>query len=191
LYEYGCLAQLRGELCDLDVLTRMLKVVDKRHLLHHCFQALMDQALSDHRTKIATLLSQAYVHRCSQADINDQQVVDTLVVQGLAVSTFLAEAGWLPDAEIILTSCQDLLADSENPQQLTRALECCHRLLHVQNGYCRFEEAERTYNQAMQLVKRLQQEGITPNLSSLYSEFSTLYMLRSNYAEASFSSFLN
>lgn len=57
------------------------------------------------------------------------------------------------------------------------------RLLHVQNGYCRFEEAERTYNQAMQLVKRLQSAGATPNLSSLYSEFSTLYMLRSNYAE--------
>ena len=59
------------------------------------------------------------------------------------------------------------------------------RLLHVQNGYCKFEEAERTYNQAMQLVKRLQQAGVSPNLSSLYSEFSTLYMLRSNYAEVS------
>lgn len=59
------------------------------------------------------------------------------------------------------------------------------RLLHVQNGYCRFEEAERTYNQAMQLVKRLQVAGASPNLASLYSEFSTLYMLRSNYAEVS------
>ncbi|XP_066937070.1 amyloid protein-binding protein 2 isoform X1 [Macrobrachium rosenbergii] len=184
LYEYGCLSQLREELCDLDVLARMLKVVDKRHLLHHCFQALMDQALSDHRTKISTLLSKEYVQRCSQVDLSNQQQVDSLVVQGLSVSTFLAEAGWLPDAEIMLTSCQELLADSTDPQQMTRALECCHRLLHVQNGYCRFEEAERTYNQAMQLVKRLQQAGVTPNLSSLYSEFSTLYMLRSNYAEA-------
>lgn len=59
------------------------------------------------------------------------------------------------------------------------------RLLHVQNGYCRFEEAERTYNQAMVLVKQLQGMGASPNLASLYSEFSTLYMLRSNYAEVS------
>ena len=59
------------------------------------------------------------------------------------------------------------------------------RLLHVQNGYCRFEEAEHTYNQAMVLVKQLQGMGASPNLASLYSEFSTLYMLRSNYAEVS------
>lgn len=182
LYKCGCLLELRGELCDLDVLTRMLKVVDKRHLLHHCFQALMDQALADHSTKISTVLSQTYVQRCNQ--VSSEQQIDNLVLQGLAVSSFLAEAGWLPDAENILTACQALLADSEIPQQMTRSLECCHRLLHVQNGYCRFEEAERTYNQAMQLVKRLQSAGATPNLSSLYSEFSTLYMLRSNYAEA-------
>lgn len=184
LYKYGCLAELRGELCDLDVLTRMLKVVDKRHLLHHCFQALMDQALGDHSTKISSTLSQAYVERCKQDSTLDHQLVDNLVLQGLAVSAFLAEAGWLPDAENILTSCQALLAESTEPQQMTRALECCHRLLHVQNGYCRFEEAERTYNQAMHLVKQLQHAGVSPNLASLYSEFSTLYMLRSNYAEA-------
>lgn len=52
---------------------------------------------------------------------------DSLVLHGLAVSAFLAEAGWLPDAEIILTSCQSLLADSTDPVQKTRALECCHR----------------------------------------------------------------
>lgn len=52
---------------------------------------------------------------------------DSLVLHGLAVSAFLAEAGWLPDAEIILTSCQSLLADSTDPIQRTRALECCHR----------------------------------------------------------------
>ncbi|KAG7157760.1 Amyloid protein-binding protein 2-like [Homarus americanus] len=115
LYKYGCLAKLRGELCSLDVLTRMLKVVDKRHLLHHCFQALMDQALGGHGSKISSILSQAYVERCSQDSALDQQV------------TFLAEAGWLPDAENILTSCQTLLANSTQPQQMTRALECCHR----------------------------------------------------------------
>lgn len=35
----------------------------------------------------------------------------------------------------------------------------------------------------MVLVKQLQGMGASPNLASLYSEFSTLYMLRSNYAE--------
>ena len=52
---------------------------------------------------------------------------DSLVLHGLAISAFLAEAGWLPDAEVILTSCQNLLADSSDPLQKTRALECCHR----------------------------------------------------------------
>lgn len=183
LFKNWCLAEVRAELSDLDVITRMLKVGDKRHLLHHCFQALMDQALGDHSTKISSVISQAYVDRCNQEGLTDKQR-DSLVLHGLAVSAFLAEAGWLPDAEIILTSCQGLLADSSDPVQKTRALECCHRLLHVQNGYCRFEEAERTYNQAMVLVKQLQGMGASPNLASLYSEFSTLYMLRSNYAEA-------
>ncbi|KAK4308532.1 hypothetical protein Pmani_019770 [Petrolisthes manimaculis] len=187
LYTCGCLSELRRELCDLDVLTRMLKVGDKRHILHHCFQALMDQALGDHSTKISSVISQTYVDKCSQEESFDPQQRDVVVSQGLAVSGFLAEAGWLPDAEIILTACQSVIehGPSNHPHQLlTRALECCHRLLHVQNGYCRFEEAERTYNQAMQLVKRLQVAGASPNLASLYSEFSTLYMLRSNYAEA-------
>lgn len=38
LFKNGCLAEVRDELSDLDVITRMLKVGDKRHLLHHCFQ---------------------------------------------------------------------------------------------------------------------------------------------------------
>ncbi|MPC47850.1 Amyloid protein-binding protein 2 [Portunus trituberculatus] len=147
------------------------------------FKALMDQALGHHSTKISSVISQAYVDRCNQEALTDKQR-DSLVLHGLAISAFLAEAGWLPDAEVILTSCQNLLADSSDPLQKTRALECCHRLLHVQNGYCRFEEAEHTYNQAMVLVKQLQGMGASPNLASLYSEFSTLYMLRSNYAEA-------
>ncbi|XP_042866260.1 amyloid protein-binding protein 2-like [Penaeus japonicus] len=177
LYKCGCLLELRGELCDLDVLTRMLKVVDKRHLLHHCFQALMDQALADHSTKISTVLSQTYVQRCNQVS-SDQQQIDNLVLQGLAVSSFLAEAGWLPDAENILTACQALLADSEIPQQMTRSLECCHRLLHVQNGYCRFEEAERIPQPSYAVGEAFAVSwSDSLNFSSLGSEFS-LMMLR-------------
>ncbi|CAL4060131.1 unnamed protein product, partial [Meganyctiphanes norvegica] len=183
LYRYGWLEDLRGELSNLDVFTRMLRVVDKRNLLHHCFQALMDQALSDHSAKVSSVLAKTYQQRCESSTLTEKQV-DQLVLVGLGVSAFLAEAGWLPDAELMLTCCHQLIHNSDKKHHMTRALECCHRLLHVQNGYCRFEEAERTYNTSLQLVKQLHAAGAQPNLASLYSEFSTLYMLRSNYAEA-------
>ena len=58
-----------------------------------------------------------------------------------------------------------------------------YRLLHIQNGYCKFQEAKETFDYAMNLVQHLQQAGASPNLASLYSEFSGLHMLRSNYSE--------
>jgi hypothetical protein len=55
----------------------------------------------------------------------------------------------------------------------------------VQTVYCRFPEAEATYQSAVSLVEKLKAEGEVSNLAGLYTEFSVLYFFRSQYNEVS------
>ncbi|XP_022093232.1 amyloid protein-binding protein 2-like [Acanthaster planci] len=55
LYKQGRLCQLGMEFCELDVFAKVLRANDKRHLLHHCLQALMD-----HGVKVASVLADSY-----------------------------------------------------------------------------------------------------------------------------------
>lgn len=55
LYQQGRLCQLGSEFCELEVFAKVLRALDKRHLLHHCFQALMD-----HGVKVASVLAYSF-----------------------------------------------------------------------------------------------------------------------------------
>ncbi|KAF4529395.1 hypothetical protein B566_EDAN003486 [Ephemera danica] len=57
-------------------------------------------------------------------------------------------------------------------------------LLHVQTVYCRFPEADATFQAAVSLVDKMRALGDVPNLAGLYAEFSVLYFFRSQYNEA-------
>ncbi|KAG7218378.1 hypothetical protein INR49_008292 [Caranx melampygus] len=69
LYQQGRLCQLGGEFCELEVFAKVLRASDKRHLLHHCFQALMD-----HGVKVASVLANSFSRRCSYIAESDAHV---------------------------------------------------------------------------------------------------------------------
>ena len=60
LYSKGRLCELAGELCELQTMSKVLKVQDKRPLMHHCFQAIMD-----HGHPASATLADAYSQHCA------------------------------------------------------------------------------------------------------------------------------
>ncbi|PKU31392.1 hypothetical protein llap_18304 [Limosa lapponica baueri] len=77
LYQQGRLCQLGSEFCELEVFAKVLRALDKRHLLHHCFQALMD-----HGVKVASVLAYSFSRRCSYIAESDAAVKEKAIQIG-------------------------------------------------------------------------------------------------------------
>lgn len=58
------------------------------------------------------------------------------------------------------------------------------RLLHVQAIYCMFTPATKTFNLANDTIELLKKADELPNLAGLYTEFSLLFFIRSEYDKA-------
>lgn len=180
LYKEGRLCWLSTEFCNLEVFEKLLKVKDKRYLLHHCFQALMD-----HGSRSSLQLAVVYRTHCSSVkSSSDCARREKAIQSGLQLASFLSDAGWFQDSEKVLTRCLELCTASESPRSLVQSLECCWRLLHVRNAFCKFEEAEETFVLAQTLIDQIKSSGQRINFSGIYAEFSTLFFSRSNYKEA-------
>lgn len=182
LYKQNKLCYLGIEFSDLDVFARISKVKDKRHLLHHCFQAVMD-----HGTQTARELAKEYRKRCCEASSQrpvDLSTLKYLITVGISLGNFLSDAGWFCESESMLLSCLALCQLLDDVPHWESALECCFRLLHVQHSYCKFTEAMTTLDQTRLYIKRLSDLGHSLNLSGLYAEFSSLYSCCSQYKEA-------
>ncbi|KTF80330.1 hypothetical protein cypCar_00010631 [Cyprinus carpio] len=80
LYQQGRLCQLGGEFCELEVFAKVLRASDKRHLLHHCFQALMD-----HGVKVASVLANSFSRRCSYIAESDAHVKEKAIQFGFVL----------------------------------------------------------------------------------------------------------
>lgn len=185
LYEEGKLCMLSMEFCDLDVFARMLKATNKRLLLLQSFQSLMN-----HGTCIAKELSLRFTRKC-EAKLEhgtSEAALDSMIELGLRLGGFLSEAGWFQESERVLRAslelCYDVKSDSCVNKYMRWSLECLHKLLHVQTVYCRFPEADATFQAAVSLVDKMRALGDVPNLAGLYAEFSVLYFFRSQYNEA-------
>jgi tetratricopeptide (TPR) repeat protein len=180
LYNKGQLNELGVEFSDLDVFARVLKVNDKRHLLHHCFQAIMDSSL-----KLSAVLADTY-SQClvTFTDETLQTTVDRLILLGFSLGGFLTDAGWLYDAEKVLLVCLKLCQMLDTVQHLLHCLECCIRLMHVRNANCLYDEAQSVWVESLHYVDKLKQLGIVVNKASLFAEYSTLLFARSQYEEA-------
>lgn len=183
LYKQNKLCFLGFEFSDLDIFAKISKVKDKRHLLHHCFQAVMD-----HGTQTAHLLAEAYHRRCSSASPSTASPhhfsYEYLISVGISLGNFLSDAGWFRESERILLSCLSLCRKVDDYTHWVSALECCLRLLHVQHSYCKFTEAMETLEETKLYIVKLTNVGHSLNLAGLYSEFSSLYSCRSQYKEA-------
>lgn len=179
LYKQGRLCQLGFEFCNLEVFTRLMKVKDKRHLLHHCFQALMD-----HGAHTSEHLADAYHQHCLTIKHSSVQVKDKTIQIGLSLGSILSDAGWFLDAEKIMKASLQVCRQLKDPPHIHIMLECYTRLLHVQNSYCKFKEAEETFQDAQKCIEQLKAIGYPVNFAAHYAVFSSLYFSQSHYNEA-------
>lgn len=131
---------------------RFLYLYPLRHLLHHCFQALMD-----HGVKVASILANSFSRRCSYIAESDAHVKEKAIQFGFVLGQqlccwfvlfiyycwllsesgskvcvflsggFLSDAGWYGDAEKVFLSCLQLCMLHDEILHWYRALECCVR----------------------------------------------------------------
>ncbi|CAI9544322.1 unnamed protein product, partial [Staurois parvus] len=181
LYQQGRLCQLGSEFCELEVFAKVLRALDKRHLLHHCFQALMD-----HGVKVASVLAYSFSRRCSYIAESDAQVKEKAIQIGFVLGGFLSDAGWYSDAEKVFLSCLQLCTLHNEMLHWFRAVECCVRLLHVRNGNCKYHLGEETFKLAQSYMDKLAKHGQHANKAALYGELCALLFAKSHYDEVMF-----
>uniref|UniRef100_A0A3B5LIK1 Uncharacterized protein n=1 Tax=Xiphophorus couchianus TaxID=32473 RepID=A0A3B5LIK1_9TELE len=179
LYQQGRLCQLGGEFCELEVFAKVLRASDKRHLLHHCFQALMD-----HGVKVASVLANSFSRRCSYIAESDAHVKEKAIQFGFVLGGFLSDAGWYGDAEKVFLSCLQLCTLHSEVLHCYKAVECCVRLLHVRNGNCKYHLGEETFKLAQSYMDKLAKHGHQANKAALYGELCALLFAKSHYDEA-------
>uniref|UniRef100_A0A8C7MPD5 Amyloid beta protein binding protein 2 n=2 Tax=Oncorhynchus TaxID=8016 RepID=A0A8C7MPD5_ONCKI len=179
LYQQGRLCQLGGEFCELEVFAKVLRASDKRHLLHHCFQALMD-----HGVKVASVLANSFSRRCSYIAESDAHVKVKAIHFGFVLGGFLSDAGWYGDAENVFLACLQLCTLHDEVLHWYRAVECCVRLLHVRNGNCKYHLGEETVKLAQLYMDKLAKHGHQANKAALYGELCALLFAKSLYDEA-------
>ncbi|KAG7279749.1 hypothetical protein CRUP_021365 [Coryphaenoides rupestris] len=172
LYQQGRLCQLGGEFCELEVFAKVLRASDKRHLLHHCFQALMD-----HGVRVASVLASSFSRRCSYIAESDAHVKEKAIQFGFVL-------GWYGDAEKVFLSCLQLCTLHNEVLHWYRAVECCVRLLHVRNDNCKYHLGEETFKLAQSYMDKLAKHGHQANKAALYGELCALLFAKSHYDEA-------
>uniref|UniRef100_A0A8C9RPK1 Amyloid protein-binding protein 2 n=1 Tax=Scleropages formosus TaxID=113540 RepID=A0A8C9RPK1_SCLFO len=150
-----------------------------RHLLHHCFQALMD-----HGVKVASVLANSFSRRCSYIAESDAHVKEKAIQFGFVLGGFLSDAGWYGDAEKVFLSCLQLCTLHDEVLHWYRAVECCVRLLHVRNGNCKYHLGEETFKLAQSYMDKLAKHGHQANKAALYGELCALLFAKSHYDEA-------
>ncbi|ERE68606.1 amyloid protein-binding protein 2, partial [Cricetulus griseus] len=149
------------------------------HLLHHCFQALMD-----HGVKVASVLAYSFSRRCSYIAESDAAVKEKAIQVGFVLGGFLSDAGWYSDAEKVFLSCLQLCTLHDEMLHWFRAVECCVRLLHVRNGNCKYHLGEETFKLAQTYMDKLSKHGQQANRAALYGELCALLFAKSHYDEA-------
>ncbi|KAL3856914.1 hypothetical protein ACJMK2_011620 [Sinanodonta woodiana] len=179
LYYKGMLSQLGLQFSKLEIFSRLLRIEDRRHLLHRCFQALMD-----HGVRISETLANAFSRQQNLSTFLDTICRDRLIYQGLALGRFLCDAGWFFDSGKVYKACLVLCEPDISSDGIGRALECSVRLFHVQNANCEYQDAEVTREAAFQLLEKLREHGINVNKAMLFSECCALLFAKSQFDEA-------
>ncbi|XP_033748176.1 amyloid protein-binding protein 2-like [Pecten maximus] len=179
LYNKGQLCQLGMDFSDLDTFSKVLKIIDKRHLLHHSFQALMD-----HCVRLSDILADAFTVQLMPSSCPDTVSRDRAIQFGLSLGGFLSDAGWFYASEKVFKGCLLLCQMDDVTSSLLKALDCSVRLLHVQNANCKYKEAEITRSVACQCLEILHERNVPVNTSSFHTECCALLFAESLYDEA-------
>ncbi|KAK3084359.1 hypothetical protein FSP39_012164 [Pinctada imbricata] len=183
LYNKGRLCQLGMEFSELDTFAKVLKVNDKRHLLHHCFQALMDHGVS-----VSDILADAYSSQLTPSSCQDQIKRERAIQLGLTLGGFLCDAGWFYASEKVYLACLNLCmmetSDTCLEKEKTLRFECSVRLLHVQNSNCKYSDADSTCKISRECLESLQLHSIPVNTAAFSTECCALLFAECQYDEA-------
>ncbi|XP_071872684.1 protein interacting with APP tail-1 isoform X1 [Bombus fervidus] len=180
LYKERKLCLLGCDFNNLEIFSKMLTVTSRRVHLLQSFQTLID-----HKIQVEEELSMSYtvwyLHGTENAAADEK-----LINLGLRIGGFFSDGGWYANSKRVLLACKQLcLANNSTPQNWCRTLECCRKLLHVQAAYCEFLQAAKTHQLAMELIERLKKAGYNDyNYAAIYTEFSILFYMKSEYNEA-------
>ncbi|XP_012282541.1 amyloid protein-binding protein 2 [Orussus abietinus] len=171
---------LGNALSNFEMFSKLLKVSDQRVRLLVLFQTVLVDGM-----EINKELEVGYGSYCFMVEINPS-IRDKVINLGLKLGKFLSDAGCYVESESVLLNCKDLcMAEAHTPQDWCRVLDCCHKLLHTQSAYCELDRAAETYKLALLMISRLTNEGYTDvNHAGLYTEFSVLFFIRSEFNEA-------
>jgi len=178
LFQQNDLTSLEIKLTNLETFLRLLQCKDKRILLHHCFQGLLDNGVP-----IANKLSSAFAQKICLSQHKCQSTQEKSVIHGFTLGSFFVEAGWFEAAETTFSACLQLAklhvdsltshSSSHSLKYIAIAAECCIRLMHVQNLNCRYAAALVTYGKAKGYFDWLDKLVITFKTPSSFSIFSS------------------
>jgi len=178
LFQQNDLTSLEIKLTNLETFLRLLQCKDKRILLHHCFQGLLDDGVP-----IANKLSSAFAQKICLSQHKCQSTQEKSVIHGFTLGSFFVEAGWFEAAETTFSACLQLAklhvdsltshSSSHSLKYIAIAAECCIRLMHVQNLNCRYAAALVTYRKAKGYFDWLDKLVITFKTPSSFSLFSS------------------
>lgn len=174
LYKEKRLCLLGIDFSNLEIFSKMLTVTSRRTgLLQIC------QALIDHGIQVIEELAMSYCLGAREDVDNPEKVINL----GLRIGGFFSDGGWYAKSEQVLVACKELcLAHNDN---WCRTLECYRKLLHVQAAYCVFSQASKTYQLAVDLLTQIKDAGYKYyNCAAIYTEFSILFYMKSEYDEA-------
>ncbi|GAB1602277.1 amyloid protein-binding protein 2-like [Argonauta hians] len=174
LYMKGNLYALGNDLSEIDNFAKLLKVLDKRCLLHNCFQALID-----HGTQVNDLLADEFCKRYHLTECLSDTDRNKAIQLGTSLAGFFNESGWFFSSEKVYHTCRLLCEQDNTFSGLCKLLECNVRLLHVQNSSCKYREANETFQEALKILNILGQADI--NKSMLYGECCGLFFAESQY----------
>ncbi|KAG5877040.1 hypothetical protein JTB14_006520 [Gonioctena quinquepunctata] len=170
------LCLLAVELSELDVFNRVLSVKHQRTKFLKCFQSLID-----HGTHIPEEIINSYLHYCKNTDPRDVAVVET----GLRIGAFFNEGGLFRCSIKALNIAEEICKSrTRDVTSLRMLLDCYHKRIYAESVYCDFDEAAQTFKSAQEVIRQLELLNAVPNLAGLYSNFSFLYFIRSEYDEA-------
>ncbi|KAG8189825.1 hypothetical protein JTE90_026128 [Oedothorax gibbosus] len=183
LYKSHDLLRLGKEFEVLEQFEKVLKITEKRQLLHNCFQALMDYSYD-----IAAKLADAFEKRRESIPCPTDADIDRMVKFGFSLGSFLSDAGWFVESESVYLDCLELCCGAcvpvVKPGAFPMILECYKRVLHVRNSYCKIKEALQTCKEAEAFIEQIQHYKEKANFAGIYSEVSAFYFIQSNYKEA-------
>ncbi|KAJ8935248.1 hypothetical protein NQ314_012923 [Rhamnusium bicolor] len=133
----------------------------------------------NHGTNVPEELVQSYT-KYIIPDLSDTNIIDV----GLRIGGFFNEAGCFNYSIKILNITEEICKkQKQNIFLLRRLLDCYHKRIYAEAIYCEFKAAEATFISAQSTIKELEKLNSVPNLAGLYTNFSLLYFIRSEYDE--------